>query len=423
MKYLNRYIFIKTERETNRPRGSPSDAFYYFIKNSKIEVLSDDSAYGVIFKCIFKKHENWSPYFYLDSNGDLSNVTIIVIKLVLLSDTIIGTDGKPMVEWLFQTKKLEPILKKCDTTKNFKNEVETILNTSERGIQKLHRNTPILLYSNKYHYDSWNYRCLYPKLLQNTAKNSDKDAIYKINALFRFLVKRHPGCIISLGLMAMEYIVPDYRVYCRIVKPIINDEIRTIPGNETINKYDSLSLSLHSTRLKWLYNIARYDLLRLAIDTGYSQGDYHTENLLMDETRRFTMIIDFGNAVRIPNIESCRVAWLELLRNDFLDDKENLTKVHLILKSIFDANFLDNSEKSAEYTWIKSIDKGDVSIMISIHKSREVKCIGPGKYDGCLFIHYFKHCREYMYDGECVEMEKRFMDVTFYELLNYWWCK
>jgi len=207
------------------------------------------------------------------------------------------------------------------------------------------------------------------------------------------------------------------------VKPIINDEIRTIPGNETINKYDSLSLSLHSTRLKWLYNIARYDLLRLAIDTGYSQGDYHTENLLMDETRRFTMIIDFGNAVRIPNIESCRVAWLELLKTDFLDDEENLTKVRMILKSIFDANFIDNSEKIAEYTWIKSIDKGDVSIMISIHKSREVKYIGPGKYDGCLFIHYFKHRTEYMYDGECIEKEKRLMDVSFYELLNYWWCK
>jgi hypothetical protein len=226
--------------------------------------------------------------------------------------------------------------------------------------------------------------------------------------------------------MAMEYIVPDYRVYCHIVKPIIHDEIRSIPGNEKIDKYDSLRLSRHSTRLKWLYNIARYDLLRLAIDTGYSQGDYHTENLLMDETRRFTMIIDFGNAVIIPNIESCRVAWLELLRNDFADHEENYVTLSMILKTIFDANFVDNSEKSAEYRWIKSIDKGDVSIMISLHRSRIVKRTvskSPGKYDGSVFAYYFKHRTEYMYDGECVEREKRFMNVTFYELLNYWWNK
>lgn len=174
MKYLNQYIFIKTDRETNRPRGSPSDAFYYFIKNSKIEVLSDDSAYGVIFKCIFKKNENWSPYFYVDSNGDLSNVTIIVIKLVLLSDTIIGTDGKPMVEWLFQTKKLEPILKKCDTTKNF-----TPFFISNADYNKITYNEFI---SNKYGFKSLISTSI------SVSSASHKDKVIFSNSGFNFLI-------------------------------------------------------------------------------------------------------------------------------------------------------------------------------------------------------------------------------------------
>jgi hypothetical protein len=417
MKYVNSYLFVKTRRETGALQSiSVMDSFYYFIKNSRIELLNDQSAYGMIFKCDFQGSNKKSPYFYLDSCGETANVTTIVIKLALLSDS------ETQIECLFRDRVGEMVVKYCDMAEKFKREVTAMMCASELGAQRVHRNTPVLLYSNLYEENSWNYRRILYYLLRNAATECDREIIRKINRWFLWLIKTYPDCSIFLGLIAMEYIIPEYRVYCKIIKPIINDKIRSIPGNEDINKYDSLTLSSHSRRLRWLYNIARYDLLRLAIDTGYSQGDYHTENLLLDEPRKFTMIIDFGKATEIPGIEYCRKSWSELVEADFADPVENLLKIGAILMSIFNATTCCRDSSFNEYTWLKDIDEEDVEILAFIHKSRVIKNRVLSSVYLCddIFRHYFKYRAEYLFQDGWAEPERR---PTICERLGYYWWK
>jgi hypothetical protein len=78
MNYSNSYIFIKTWVETSKPR-SAEESFYYFISNSKIELMSDESAYGLVYKCSFQREPHKSPYFYIDSRGFIDNVLHIII--------------------------------------------------------------------------------------------------------------------------------------------------------------------------------------------------------------------------------------------------------------------------------------------------------------------------------------------------------
>jgi hypothetical protein len=163
------------------------------------------------------------------------------------------------------------------------------------------------------------------------------------------------------GIMAMEYIPSNYKIYYDLIKPIIIDEIKAMPENQNIHKYDSLTLSTRSNRLRWLYNIARYDILRLAIYTGYTQGDYHSDNLLLDEEIQRTIIIDFGKARKIYNKDGVLSLPIE----------ENFKNLQTILERIFYTSFDDN-KKYDQFTWLKNIDEYDYDIILFLHEMREL---------------------------------------------------
>ena len=177
-----------------------------------------------------------------------------------------------------------------------------------------------------------------------------------------------------------------------------------------------MALSPYSQRVRWAYNTARYDLLRMAIDTGYSQADYHTDNMLINEKTRKTMIIDFGRCKKIVNHNEMVDLWnrpegfsnplrrivgvpkelnLESLREPNVsggfeeplrgiskprsvprtDDSvccEILTKEEnpdfvLLLKMLFYSTFTDE-KKDDEFMWIKGVDEEDTRILLFLHK-------------------------------------------------------
>jgi serine/threonine protein kinase len=164
------------------------------------------------------------------------------------------------------------------------------------------------------------------------------------------------------GFIAMEYIPSNYKTFCDIIKPIIMDEIKSKPENKDIYKYDSMTLSTKSKRLRWMYNTARYDVLRLAIDTGYSQGDYHTDNILIDEKTRRCMIIDFGKAKKIYNDDN-------ILNLNIFENTNDISNIEIILDRIFYTTF-DDDKKSDEFMWLKNIDEIDIGILLFLHENR-----------------------------------------------------
>ena len=92
----------------------------------------------------------------------------------------------------------------------------------------------------------------------------------------------------------------------------------------------------------------------MAIDTGYSHGDYHTDNMLINEKTRKTMIIDFGRCKKIANHKDMLDLWKT---PDFA----------VLLKMLFHSTFTDE-KKDDEFMWIKGVDEEDTKILLFLHK-------------------------------------------------------
>lgn len=373
MEYNNSYIFIKPKRNTE-------NSFYYFIKNSRLELLSDSSAFSFVYKCHFMKSPDKSPYFYLDSKNKTNNIIEIIIKCLLLNDRRDNTNDDD--HYWYYKRSCETESKRCfDIKSRFLEEIFIQLEASKKGIYNLNRNVPIVLYSTIFENFTDNFQILSSILSYKNNKNpinqmlielEKKNPNFKKKSIFSYLysffkpnyteIKYNNSLNYYFGIIAMEYITPNYKSFCDIIKPIIIDEIISKPENKDLYKYDSLILSTKSERLRWMYNTARYEILRLAIDTGYSQGDYHTDNILIDENMRKSIIIDFGKAKKINNYD-------EILSLNILEYTNNISNIKIILDRIFYTTFYD-TKICDEYMWLKNIDELDIDIIFFLHQNR-----------------------------------------------------
>jgi hypothetical protein len=384
MDYTTSYIFIKTKRETQQPR-SHDESFLFFMKHSKIELVSDSSAYAFVLKCTFNLPENRSPYFYINSKGVMENLVTIALKTML----VVNSDEHPdKVKWYYFNRNERRTSRHYETKNNFFDEVEKQMAISELSIKKLNRNSPIILFSRLFTYESANYNKIKSQLLKNCINKPTKVATRQ---MFREFLNIQSNKLREhyYGIIAMEYVTPNYRTFCDIIKPIILDEIIAKPENSHIHKYDSLSLAPKSSRLRWAYNTARYEVLRMALDTGYTEGDYHTDNLLIDEKNRRTMIVDFGKAKQIDKKVLVDVFQTEDI-DLFYDSLKN------VLIGIFETNFSDEKENSAEFKWLKSIDIEDANIILFLHKLRTIVI---EKNTSEIFDFYFNNKAEYVFLG------------------------
>jgi hypothetical protein len=365
---------------------SHEDSFHYFIKNSQIELLSDSSAFGFIYKCTFKKQPQNSPYFYLNDKKESTDVTTIVLKCLLLNDrTKYDTDddhfwqykriggptstsgGKIPADFWKRSKR------HFDMKDRFKEEVRMQTEISKLGIAAMNRNAPVVLFSKIY--GSTDYFSI-TSLIKNRMVNEPRNRPFEQlcdELYFKSKIPLEPDMNYYFGLIAMEYIEPKYKLFNDIIKPIIVDDILLRPGCEKIHKYNSMNLADKSDRLRWAYNTGRYEIIRMAIDTGYTEGDYHTDNLLMDEHSRKSILIDFSKAKKIPNNSELIILW---------NQKKNIKR---ILEYIFYTSFdmgskgayqltpeeLRDNARCDEFKWVKNVDANDIVIILYIHQHRE----------------------------------------------------
>lgn len=379
MEFYNSYIILK-------PNKTEEDSFYYFIENSEIELLSDSSEFSFVYKCHFKPSPEYSPYYYLNSKKEDKNVTEMVIKCLLLNDRDNDTSDNDHY-WYYKKAYGKNSKRSFDIKYRFEKEVEIQNQLSKKTLETLNRNIPIIFFSKIFESYTEKFQILCSELKEasntETSINPIKQMLIeierknvdftpppsffeKINCfLFNSKFKKVPSydpIKYYFGIIAMEYIPQNYKTFCDIIKPIIMDQIISKPENKDIYKHDSLTLSTKSKRLRWMYNIARYELLRLAIDTGFSQGDFHTDNIMIDENTRRCIIIDFGKAKKINNYDN-------ILSLNIYDETQIVSNLKIILDRIFYTTF-DNSEKSDEFMWLNKIDDIDIGILLFLNENR-----------------------------------------------------
>ena len=101
----------------------------------------------------------------------------------------------------------------------------------------------------------------------------------------------------------------------------------------------------------------------MAIDTGYSQADYHTDNMLINEKTRKTMIIDFGRCKKIVNHNDMLELW-NSSPDSLVEHTPDFCK---LLEFLFYSTFTDE-KKDDEFMWIKGVDEEDTRILLFLHK-------------------------------------------------------
>lgn len=416
--YYNNYIFIKTIRETKRPRNA-EESFYFFLENSKIRFVSYNSNKYLLFNCFFDKNENLSPYFYLNVYGEMENVTVICIKMSFICENRQSNISfRNRINSIYDNKNNPEIVTHYISPFNFFKENCRQCEISEAGIMNLTRNTPIVLFSKLYDNKSSNYKTIYKKLCKNINKRN-KNYLIQLFEDFNKIDNNHLNYKYYFAITGMEYINIEYYRNCYdVIIPIIdsvhsyvskkymenienikkyNEKYDEIQDEYSIEIYNTVELSKFSERLKTIYNIARYEIIMISLNTGYSQGDYHIENLFLYEDIQSIIVTDFGNVKSIPNYQHIQNSWVFLQENGFKIESGSFRILKEILEEIYNTHFRDDDANSKHYKWLKYIDQDDVTIIYNLHNFRKYAKVDIGSNVFETYLHTRRS--EYVYNS------------------------
>ena len=265
-------------------KTNPEEAINFFIENcSKINWLREtaNSASGVIFECILKEGVV-SPYEMIRSTDFKSPVKKILIKFVGIRSEVPSEYDDDT--WSVPFKTVSPPLgiKNLEKEETFKREINIQTDIFLKTISYLNPLCPAPIYAS-IKKDKANAIEFMSKL-----KIPDEYGLFSnaTNRLITVIIEKiTSGSIPYLGILGME-IADGYETFFDLYsKDSIRDNIRT---------YE---------------NMIRLKNLELALKTGYSQGDFHTGNMLVNPSvpgyysgiPGNAMIIDFGYANKIPS--------------------------------------------------------------------------------------------------------------------------
>jgi hypothetical protein len=260
-------------------KTSPEEAIIFFIENcADVTWLkaTSNAASGVIFECTLKDGVE-SPYEMIRSTNFKSPVKKILIKIVAI-DSVVRDESADVPKWPgIRVPQITP--KNIEQEETFKNEINLQTEIFLNSINYLNPLCPAPIYAsikkdNVIAIDFLN-------------KMKTKSELFAKLILGEIIKQINSGSIPHLGILGME-IADDYETF-----------------------YDLYHNGITSdTDIRIYENMIRLKIIDLALKTGYSQGDFHTGNVLVNPSYRCSgyyngisgnaLIIDFGYANKIP---------------------------------------------------------------------------------------------------------------------------
>jgi len=274
----------KTQKGGVLIKTNPEAAINFFIENcSQIEWLraTETSASGVILTCTLNDGIE-SPYEMIRSTDFKSPVKKILIKIVGIDSEVHDETDDDYESERWSIPAFPSLLsKKLEQEETFKKEINIQTDIFLKTISYLNPLCPAPIYAS-IKKDKTDARQFISKL-----KIPDKYGLFSnaTNRLITGIISNiDDGSIPYLGILGME-IADGYGTF-----------------------YDFYSMHLHRPRIRIYENMIRLKNLELALKTGYSQGDFHAGNMLVNpsvsgyyaEIPGNALIIDFGYANKIP---------------------------------------------------------------------------------------------------------------------------
>ena len=266
-------------------------AFQYFINNSSFKFLTH-GANGVVIIANLKNNIVSTPYYSLRSKNYREPVTQLIIKLVLVHESIdyhynfISTDSN---DWRFLNETIN-----YSNPMRFAEEVISQNDIAINTMTYLEPSCPVVVYSNIYEN---NESINIINLMKNNAVNYSQ-AIF-LNQILNALDKKFQKNItqngntisvpdnnkVKLGIVAMEMISNNFitlSYYYNTKISNITEKYTDLFEQNEKDAIEKMNDEPEIIKFDFFKNMARLTILSIAVNSGYTQGDYHFGNILID---------------------------------------------------------------------------------------------------------------------------------------------
>jgi len=242
-----------------------------FLANCDAVTLFSSGSSGIIFRCTLRAGAD-SPYTSYRTGSFNRPITTIILKFVALTDD--QQPGHPD-RWYCEPERKN---KNIEQTDSFHSEVNTQLEIFMKTFEYLDPVCPAPIYAS---IERDPVQAIH--LLNDLLGKATDEPTSAWTRSIRDNIRQ--GHIPFLGIMGMELAegyTPLYR-YC-VAPGVTIDDVRRVEC------------------------MARGELIRLALETGYSQNDWHNSNVLFNPnaegvyrgSKGKVMLLDFGYATKIP---------------------------------------------------------------------------------------------------------------------------
>ena len=261
--------------------GNPKDAFDHFMNNATATYLTSGAS-GVIFTATINPGIT-SKYTHIGITDFGRPVTALILKFAYIKPDEFKND-----DMFVDIKNVDGLLRDYMNTAS-KSEFETEINIQTditlKTMKYLQPLTPVIVYSNIYNMQEQSLSPVTMCMLDRSNKETQRIMNSLLLGVSPELKKKNSSH--QLGIIAME----------------------SVPNCELL--YTSFKSNSEAYKT-YLFYEALYIVLKLALDTGYTQGDFHKGNILFDSKDDTYFdgqypgrpgrpyIIDFGYARKIP---------------------------------------------------------------------------------------------------------------------------